>query len=72
MKTKNICPCKRKITSKKTQLDFYFVELTHFNVGYTHLILIEEIKKENIQIDIYFAVQIFEDHLWPNKKMSQY
>ena len=71
---KNICPCenKRKFTSTKTQLNFYFVELTHFNVGYTHLILIEEIKKENIQIDIYFAVQIFLEHLWPNKKMSQY
>ena len=71
---KNICPCenKRKFTSTKTQLNFYFVELTHFNVGYTHLILIEEIKKENIQIDIYFAVQIFSEHLWPNKKMSQY
>ena len=71
---KNICPCenKRKFTSTKTQLNFYFVGLTHFNVGYTHLILIEEIKKENIQIDIYFAVQIFLEHLWPNKKMSQY
>ena len=68
---KNICPCenKRKFTSTKTQLNFYFVGLTHFNVGYTHLILIEEIKKENIQIDIYFAVQIFLEHLWPNKKI---
>ena len=53
-------------------MNFYFVGLTHFNVGYTHLILIEEIKKENIQIDIYFAVQIFLEHMWSNKKMSQY
>ena len=68
----NICPCenKRKFTSTKTQLNFYFVGLTHFNVGYTHLILIEEIKKENIQIDIYFAVQIFLEHLWPKKRVS--
>ena len=60
---------KENSLAQKTQLNFYFVELTHFNVGYTHLILIEEIKKENIQIDIYFAVQIFLEHLWPNKKI---
>ena len=49
----------KKFTSTKTQLDFYFVvNASPLYVGYTHLILIEEIKKENIQIDIYFEVQI--------------
>ena len=61
MKTKKYVSMlkEKKFTSTKTQMDFYFVvNASPLYVGYTHLILIEEIKKENIQIDIYFEVQI--------------
>ena len=60
MKTKKICPClkKKKITSTKTQLDFYFVvNASPFYVGYTHLILIEEIKKRKYLSRLIFILK---------------